>query len=339
MLSGLGLWFRSVFLENFVLKVLALALAVTLVLVKREERTTNVVAGVRVEVNFPEERILMTPRVDKVKVTLEGDYNSLRRFDADGIAAVNLNLSGYEEGQVTFDPEGFRVPPGLRVREVRPAAMVVRFEGRLSREVPIVAKLEGEPQKGYRVTETRVEPARVVVTGAESVVSRLKEMRTSAISLVGRQRSATLRVPLEAPPIHTRYGSSENRVDVHFVVEELRGSRVVRLENIAVKNAKADLALFEKRPAVVDVTLGGTVGALDRLKLGEIEASVDGRRLGEGNVHILDVDVRVPEGLEVTEVRPKQITLVRRTDAENADSKSSGVDAGSEKTVEKREKK
>ncbi len=335
MLGSLLLWLRSAFLENFVLKVLALALSVTLVLVKREEQTTNVVASVRVELNFPSERVLMTPRVDKVKVTLEGDYNSLRRFDADSIAAVNLNLSGYEEGQVTFDPEGFRVPPGLKVREVRPAAMVVRFEGRLNREVPIVAKLEGEPLTGYRVTEARVEPSKVLVSGAESVVNRLSEVKTSAISMIGRQRSATIKVPLAPPPIHTNYASEENRVDVHVVVEELRGSKVVVVEKIAIDGPAGLASAFEVRPAKLNVTLGGTVGGLAQLEDDVIKASVSGEGLDGGDVHTRPVIVQVPSGIEVSEIRPSEVTLVRLKDGRAPDmgaQDSEGVDSTPEKS-------
>jgi YbbR domain-containing protein len=248
-----------------------------------------------------------------VKVTLEGDYSSLRRFDADSIAAVILNLSGYEEGQVTFDPEGFRVPPGLTVREVRPAAMVVQFEARAAREVEVIAKLEGETEKGYRVTETKVTPATVRVEGAESIVRAITKVKTSAISMVGRNKSTALVVPLAAPPIHTAYDEKEKRVRVNVVIEEQRGSRVVGVSGIELRGADEDGSAFDIRPGKVDVTITGPVRALDALAGDAVKVYIDGKGLGEGNVHTLKINVEHPDGVDVTEIRPPEVTMVRKS--------------------------
>ena len=75
MLTGMLSWFRVVFVENFVLKSLALALALTLVFVKREDRTTNATASVRVILNYPDDRVLMTPKIDKVKINRLVKFN------------------------------------------------------------------------------------------------------------------------------------------------------------------------------------------------------------------------------------------------------------------------
>ena len=94
-------------------------------------------------------------------------------------------------------------PPRSRV--VRPAAMVVRFEARVQRALPIEARFEGEPQTGYRVTQVTVDPPEATVVGAQSVVEALEKVQTERISLVGRSQTTTIDVPLSAPPAYASY--------------------------------------------------------------------------------------------------------------------------------------
>lgn len=317
---------RRMFLDNFVLKALALALAVTLVLVKREDQTTVVTISVRVRVTHPEHRVLTSPPVDKVNITVEGKYNRLRQFEADNVAAVDVNLSGYEEGQVTFDPEMFRLPPDLKVRAVRPTAMLVRFENRVQRTVPVVAKLEGEPQTGYRVTQVTVEPPSVTVEGAESVVKALERIRTERISLVGRNQTTTLAVSLEPPPAYATYRERGRRYEVTAAIEEKRSTRLIAGVQVEVRNVPVDSPGFEVSPSVVDVTLSGPVGQLSQLETEELVAYVSAADLGPGTLHTRAVKLDPAEGLTVSDIEPKQVTLLRLP-APPVEVDAGGVDA------------
>lgn len=302
---------RRVFLENLVLKLLAFALAMTLVLVKREDQTTVVTASARVRVTHPEHRVLVSPLVDKVNITIEGKYSRLRKFEADNLSGVDVNLSGYEEGQVTFDPEFFKLPPDLKVADVRPAAMLVRFENRIQRTVPVVTQLEGEPQTGYRVAAVTVDPPMVTVEGAESVVKALKEVRTERISLVGRNQTTTLSVPLESAPAYASYRERGRRYEATVVIEEKRSSKVLSGVLVEVREVPVDVPGFEVSPAVVDVALDGPVTQLAELEAEELVAYVSAADLGPENLHTRAVQVEQIPGVTVADVKPNQVTLVR----------------------------
>ncbi len=307
----MGALLRRIFLENFVLKALALALAVSLVLVKREDQTTVVTISVRVRVTHPENRVLTSPPVDKVKITVEGKYNRLRQFEADNVAAVDVNLSGYEEGQVTFDPELFRLPPDLEVRAVRPAAMLVRFENRVQRTIPVEAALEGEAQTGYRLTQVTVEPPAVTVEGAESVVRALERIETERISLVGRNQTTVLAVSLQPPPAYAGYRERGRRYEVTAVIEEKRSTRMIAGVQVEVRDLPDGTPGYEVSPAAVDVTLNGPVGLLTALEPEELSAFVSAAGLGPNNVYTRAVRLDPYEGLVVSDIEPTQVTLVR----------------------------
>lgn len=307
----MGALLRRIFLENFVLKALALALAVSLVLVKREDQRTVGTVSVRVRVTHPTNRVLTSPPVDKVKITVEGKYNRLRQYEADGVAEVELNLTGYEEGQVTFDPKLFRLPPGLEVQAVWPAAMVVRFENRVQRRVPVKPVFEGEPQTGFRLTQIGVEPIAVTVEGAESVVRKMENVNTAPVSLVGRNQPTVIDVELEAPPRYAGYRERGQRYRVTAFIEEKRKTRMIAGVQVEVRDVPANSPGFEVSPASVDVTLNGPVGQLSELDPETVVAFVSAAGLGEENHQTRQVQIETVDGVEVSDREPGQVTLVR----------------------------
>lgn len=302
---------KRLFVDNLVLKALALALAVTLVLVKREDQDTEVSATAVVKVNYPEDRVLVSPPVDKVRIIVRGKYSKLRQFDADNVAAVDLVLSGGEEGQVTFDPELFKLPSGLEIASVRPAAMVVRFESRVQRAVPVEVRLTGEPAAGYRVTQASVDPPTVVVDGAESVVKALDKVVTEPVSVADRNKTTRLSAQLEPPVAYADYKEPGKRFTVTFVIEEKRGTRLVEGVLVEVRDLPIDEPGFEVSPQGVAITLTGPAGRLDTLDTEAVIAYVSASGLGPGNLHARSVQVEVPEGLQVADIEPTQVTLVR----------------------------
>ncbi len=323
-------WLHRACTENFTIKLLALVLAVALVFFKREDQVTEVTAKVQVELRHPEDRVLMTPQVNMVNVTFRGDYGKLRRLRTDEIPAIVMNLAGVEDGQLNFDKRNLQVPPGLTVSEISPAAMVVKFEGKTVADIPVRAIVEGEPQSGYRATETTVEPKTVKVMGAKSVVAGLEFVKTKPVSLVGRTQTATLAVALAPTPAYSRYAVDEQRVKVNFVIAENRGTRVLSKLPVAVLQKEKEEFYFEVSPKEIAVTLNGSTRQLSMLDGESVDVYVETKGLGRKGMYTRPVAVNVPDGVEIAEITPKMVTLVRRSRDPQEEAPDSAVDAGVE---------
>lgn len=321
---------RKIFLENLTQKMFALALALVLFVIKREEKIALVTATVPVRVSHPEDRVLVSPPVEKVKVTIEGRYGKLRELDVDALPPLDINLTGNEQEQITFEPEDFKVPPGLRVRSIRPAAMLVQFEDRESKEVPVEPVLEGEPVEGYRLTSVEVEPPKVRVEGAASAVAAVTRVQTERISLSGRDQSTTLEARLAQTPEHIRVlGPDPPVYRVTLTIEEKLGTRVITARPVELRGLPPDHPGWEISPPTVDVTLHGPVRLLKKVDPESLVAYIDAA----------DVDLRKrglqtrrprldpPPGLTLVEIKPGRVTLVRRPDAPPSEGGDAGVDA------------
>jgi YbbR domain-containing protein len=303
---------RGLLFDHLPQKAFALALATALLVFVREDKTTQVTAAVRVRVGRPDDRVLVSPIVEKVTVTIEGKYGALRKLDLDSLAPLDLNLTGAEGDQFAFEPEMFKLPPGMVVRTVRPAAMVVRFEAKAQRKVPVTVATSGEPALGFRLTSVTVEPPEVQVEGAASVVEGLSKVETMPVELAGRSQSAQVEIPLRpAPAFVTLLGPVKYRVAL--TIEEKRGTRVLNDVPVAVAGVPVAGPGWEVSPPTVDVTLHGPARLLDALSVAQLTASVDAHELERNRrlLHTRPVKVGTPEGLTLVEVKPAKVTLVR----------------------------
>lgn len=303
---------RRIFLQNLPQKAFALAMAVALVVFVREDKTTQVTATVRVRVAKPEDRVLVSPVVDKVTVVIEGRYGALRKLDMESLAPLDINLTGSEGEQISFEPEMFKLPPGMVVRQVRPAAMVVRFEPKQERRVPVSVVTSGDPAIGFRVTTITVEPPEVQIEGAASVVEAISKVETLPVELAGRSQSAQVLVPLRPQPAFVTFlGPVKYRVTL--TIEEKRGTRMINDVPVTVVGVPGTTPAWEVSPALVDVTVHGPARLLDALSPASLTAQVEAKDLDRQRRMLYTRPVRVdpPDGLTLVEVKPAKVTLVR----------------------------
>jgi YbbR domain-containing protein len=204
---------RNLLLDNLPLKVVALILAVTLVIVKHEEEVALVTVEVPIRVIYPTDRVLVVKPEDMVKVTVEGRYADLDKLD---IPPLDVQLSGFQGETYAFEPELFKVPPGLKVKDVRPPAMLVRLEEKVVADLPVKPDLFSEPQAGYLLTEVRLEPPRIALEGARSAVERLEAVMTQRIDLTSRNQSTTLEREADLAPGERGVSPWKSRVSGHL---------------------------------------------------------------------------------------------------------------------------
>lgn len=306
---------RSLLLDNLPQKAIALAMAISLFMINREDRTSEFGFPVTVRVNRPANRVLVSPLIEQVKVTVEGKYRTLRDFSPQSVPPLQINLTGFEGQQVSFDPEMFKLPPELKIIRVVPSAMLVRFEEKKKIVVPVEARLDGDPQPGFRVTEVTVDPPTMVVEGANSAVEALRKALTERITLVGRSQSTTLKVKLAPPPAYVNFLDGGRDYSVRITIEEKRGTRVVRNRPVQVRGVPAGAPGFEVSPATISVTMHGPLRLLDALDPDRVVAYVDvsgfkPRR--RKSLNSLPVAVETPEGLTSLELKPDRVTLLEK---------------------------
>lgn len=209
---------------------------------------------------------------------------------------ISLNADMVEYGQVG----------SARPVAVRPSDVVLEFEPRVRRRVPVAPATEVTAADGWAVVDSpTVEPESVTVSGAESEVEELEEVRTeSAVfdEVRGRiRRDVPVRLPDEAPNV---------RADPAIVLVTVEADSVAtrRLRRaVGTRGVEAGAVVLE--PDSATVVLRGPVDAVEGLPGDSVSvlADVSDGLDGGGSFDLL---VRLPArpGLRAT-VEPTEVRV------------------------------
>ena len=185
---------RKIFVEDWSLKLLSLAIAIVLWLVVTGQNEP-VTAHVNVQLNFirPQSLEISNDPPRTVDVMLTGSRNKLDDLTAlDLVATVDLSeLRGGERVLRLVDKAQISLPQGVKVDGFQPSAIAIRLEPILERQIAIEPKLEGKPADGYEVYAVRPSKGSVTITGPESHVNPLQKVMTESIWLSGHKETFT----------------------------------------------------------------------------------------------------------------------------------------------------
>ena len=220
---------RRIFLEDWSLKLLSLAIAIVLWLVVTGQNEP-VTAHVNVQLNFIRPQLLEIsndpPRT--VDVMLTGSRNKLDDLTAlDLVATVDLSEQRAGERVLRLaDKAQISLPQGVKVDGFQPSAIPIRLEPILERQITIEPKLEGKPADGYEVYAVRPSKGSVTVRGPESRVNALQRVLTESIWLSGHKETFTAssvgidvadaKVDLLDPVVNVEIEIGEHRVEKSF---------------------------------------------------------------------------------------------------------------------------
>lgn len=251
-------WLHSALFENLGLKFLSMVLAVTVFLLVNTDKDREVSATVKVSYTMPDDRVLVSERLDAVHLQIRGPWRKLRRFDEVQLDRLNLDLRHTETGEIALTPDMVSLPSGLTIVSMSPRTLRVQFDKR-SEKVVEVAPVTSPPPHGYIVTSIKSAPATVTLRGAETALNGLLSVATREISLDNHTEPFTETAEV-VPPKGIELESSQ-RVQVQIHIEQ---KLIVRdLPNQGVQVAGADGKKWAVTPAQVDVSVTGAQLAVE----------------------------------------------------------------------------
>ena len=184
--------------RNLRLKLVSVCIAGLLWMIVAGDRVVERVLRVPVELQgMPADLELVGPAPDTVDVRVRGSSNALTRLGPGDIAAV-IDLKSARDGRrvFTLGPGQVLVPAGLETVQVSPSTLSMEFEATVTRRVPVEARTDGDPEKGFRVVRVATVPEQVEISGPASVVSRVDSVMTDAVSVEGRRETVRSTVPV-----------------------------------------------------------------------------------------------------------------------------------------------
>ncbi|MEJ2698087.1 MAG: CdaR family protein [Desulfuromonadales bacterium] len=209
--------------ENWLLKLLALAFAVTLWFFVMGERNVEVGYAVPLELkNVPKGLMVANDVPSLIDVRISGPRTLLMNLRPSDIS-ITVDLSDLQPGVTSFKrlEERLNIPSGLKVTRLSPSFVDVKLERIRDKQVPVKVDLSGTPAEGFTVAEVTAKPAKLTVKGAESELKDVTEVETEPVQLDGVKESFSLMVPVDYRGKYTSL-KEQQAVEVRVKIEPVR---------------------------------------------------------------------------------------------------------------------
>lgn len=297
-------WIHSALFDNVGLKFLSMVLAITVFLLVNTDRDREITARVGVSYTMPDDKVLVSERLEEVRITIKGPWQRLRRFDERELDRINIDLRRAQSGDVTITPDMISLPSGLSITSISPRTVHVTFDRRVDKIVEVSPQLAGRPLHGYVVAEVKANPSTVKVRGAEGTLAALSSIRTRDVSVDGRAESFVADTEMLTPDGVEPVGGAQ--VAVAVAIDEELVTR--KLPGLVVGVAgDGDPARWQVSPAQVEVTLTGALLAVEKAKA----ALVPVVKLSAGDTKTREVPVSIeglPPGIGVR-ISPERVKI------------------------------
>lgn len=265
---------RKVFLEDWVMKLVALAItfALWLGVTGLSTPTTQRLPSVPLSLRFSNNIEVTNSPIQEVTLVVTGDSRRLAQIDKNDLV-VSMDISNVMPGDrvISLTPETVAVslPTGVKLEDISPRSMAVRIETVEEREVRVQAETDGAVADGYELYGETVNPAKVRVRGPAGFIRSLESVSTERIDLSGRTADFSARqvpIGIANPQASVITGTV---VDVAFRIGE---KRIERMYSVPVSDESG------RR---VQVVLFGGRSLFESLKASDLRVEIDENDSGQ----------------------------------------------------------
>jgi YbbR domain-containing protein len=267
----IALWLKQilkkVFLEDWVMKLVALAitLALWLGVTGLSTPTTQRLTSIPLNLRFSNNIEVTQSPIQEVDLLVTGDKRKLAQINKNDLT-VSIDISDVTPGDrvvnLSYDTVSISpvLPTGVRV-EVQPSRIPIRIEAVEEKEIAVKAETAGDVPDGYEVYTETINPAKVHVRGPANFVRSLSSVSTERIDLSNRVVDFTARqVPVSVS--NPKAAVLETVVDVTFRIGE---KRVERIYSVPIDGGKR-----------ATVVLFGGKSLFENVRAADIHVEVDG---------------------------------------------------------------
>lgn len=203
-----------------------------------------------------------------------------------GDLVVLVDLSAARPGRRMFHvtPDQVTAPTGVRVQHVLPSTVTLNFETAVTKTVPVVPAIDGDPAPGFVVGRIAASPALIEVVGPESVMKQLTEATTEPVNLAGANARVRDTVTIGLPESSARLRVPGNAV-VTVDILPAPIERILPQVPVALRQAGRGLRV-EANPRYVTVTARGPGNLVRQLSSQAVPAYVDLSGLQRGQYNL-----------------------------------------------------
>jgi YbbR domain-containing protein len=286
---------RKVFLEDWAMKLIALAITLGLWLgVTVFTKQGSARFAVPLNIRPSDNSILTNSAVKDVTIRVSGDDQKIRDLSPSDIR-ISLDLADVDPGEkiITITPQSVsqNLPSGVRLEDIQPRGIPVKLEAAEQKDVSVQADVIGIPAKGFEIYNESANPQRVRVRGPASYIRELDLLPTEKIDVSGRNADFVAKqVPVKLSNENTTL--SDPVVDVSFHIGEKRIEKTLLVPVSGTSGKKATIVLYGPPTLLEGVKAENLRVELTKSDIGEETPNLVLPDALKGNVEIRTVKLR-----------------------------------------------
>jgi YbbR-like protein len=302
-----GAWrtVKPLFSHNKGLKLFSLACAIALYAFVHGAQDAQRIMAVDLVVLLPpasENRTLTTDLPTSIRVSLHGPRSLVGELRASDLGNLQLDLRSGRSGRIPLEPGMLRVPGGVIIDSIDPAALDISWDDILERPIQLQVPVTGAPADGYVVKgRATASPDTLVARGPSQIVDNLQFARAEAFDITGLQEGTHRRtLIIDRPPPRVTYDITHTTATVE-IARKMR-ERVFSKVSVQI----VGLGKATAYPSQVDVRVVGAPEYVTELRAEQIVPRVT----------VKDADVKKPGSLALPvqlEMDNVNVTIVPKT--------------------------
>jgi len=292
-------------IRNLHIKILSLLFAVALWvgLVTGESKEVN--RYVQVKLTGIPERYTAVAKDKLISVNLKGPMPVVNSMDNnDVVLEVNVKKLKAGENPYQFRHEDVKVPAGITVASIEPAATTITIDKFIKKSVKVTPSFIGDPLKGFKVEGVAIYPDSIEIDGAMTKLRDLNTVETLPVNLTGRNTPVTFSTRFKNVDGVTHFSPSQVDIYVTFK-EDLQQAEFKEVQIKHVNLAPGFKAFIKgsvriKVEARVDLLTRGTI-------LEKMNFRLDLTGIKEKGKYLRPVKYDTPKGFKLIEIFPKNM--------------------------------
>lgn len=284
-------------------------------------KTYEETVKVKVEyINLPAERMMPKDLPDSLNAKIQASGFSLLTFQwSSGYDPIQLDLSrarsigGGEYALVTnWKTYSVQSNVGKEIKIIRlyPDTVVISFEGKMEKQVPVRAKAEINCAPMYRIGDSvTVSPSYVTISGPEALLERISYVETEQRTYDDVTTNIDEDVKLVLPDGVTQVSVQPSVVKLHATIGKYTEGRFTIPLNTINVPPNVDLKTF---PDKVDVIFQVPVEDFAAIKPEMFRAVADYRKVQSGSQSLEVEVVRAPMVIRQLKTEPARVDFIIR---------------------------
>jgi YbbR domain-containing protein len=189
--------FQRIFVQNFFLKFISLALAVGLWLAVVHDPMASVEVRAPIEFSLPDNIVIDSSTFTQALVLVRGPKRLMHRLEPGDVRA-EVDLSNVQPGERTFEVH-VHVPQDTEVVQIIPSQFHLTFDTRDTRTLEVHPRITGNFAPGLKIATVTADPADVTVTGPRRRVEALEAASTDPVDASGDTTTASFQTQVYVP--------------------------------------------------------------------------------------------------------------------------------------------